>query len=116
MYRCGGVLASMKNTKYGLIDHWLGRLKDIYRANKEKLEGIKDYKSRADLMCELNVMSSVETLAATTIIQDAWARGQSLQIHGWCYRLSDGLVRDLGVHVKGPQQLDPIFRFQDKSN
>jgi carbonic anhydrase len=101
----------MRNKKYGLIDNWLGRLKDIYRANKDKLEAIKDYKTRSDLLCELNVMSSVQTLCSTTIIQDAWDRGQELHVHGWCYRLSDGIIRDLGIRVTSKAQIDDIYRF-----
>lgn len=112
-YGCGGVLASMSNRQYGLIDNWLRYLKDIYQGHSEVLDKLPEGPERADLMCELNVVHSVKNICVTTIVQNAWARGQQVDVHGWCYRLTDGIIRDLGIRISGPGQLSNIYRFLD---
>ncbi|KAI9222421.1 carbonic anhydrase [Blastocladiella britannica] len=108
-YGCGGVAASLQNQQFGLIDNWLRTIKDIYQANEAKVEALPDQKAKVDLMCELNVANSVRNVVHTSIVQNAWARGQELSIHGWCYRLDDGIIRDLNIRISGPSQLHRIY-------
>ncbi|KAI8808364.1 carbonic anhydrase [Cladochytrium replicatum] len=103
-YRCGGVFAAMSNKQHGLLDNWLRHVKDVYAANQGQLEAVAD-SGRTDLLCELNVERSVANVCSTTIVQNAWARGQELHVHGWCFRLADGLLRDLRVTVSGRKEV-----------
>ena len=100
----------MTENKYGLIDFWLMTIKQVYQDFRQKLDAIDDWKTRADTLCELNILRSVHNLASSTIIQSAWARGQGVSVHGWCYRLTDGIIRDLGICVNStdgiPAMLD----------
>ncbi|MBR9727118.1 carbonate dehydratase [Shewanella intestini] len=95
-YGCGGVKASMTNERFGLIDNWLGHLKDIYRLHKNDLDALED-KARFDSLCELNVIEQVANVTSTSIVQEAWARGQELSVHGWIYSIENGLLTDLDV-------------------
>jgi len=115
-YGCGGVIAAMQkeSVSRGLIDGWLMNVKDVYEANSDVLEAIEDEKKRTDLLCELNVVQSVLNIAKSSTVQKAWARGQSLSIHGWCYRLTDGLIRDLDVCVSGPEGIGKVFQIMDQ--
>ncbi|QSX32054.1 carbonate dehydratase [Shewanella avicenniae] len=99
-YGCGGVKAALSNSRHGLIDNWLGHLRDIHRIHSEELEQL-DEKARFDRMCELNVIEQVSNVVSTTIVQDAWERGQELAIHGWLYSIENGLLTDLDVAVDG---------------
>ena len=96
-YGCGGVQAALRNDKLGLIDNWLRHVQDVQHKHRRQLAGIPDESLRLDRMCELNVIAQVVNVCQTTIVQDAWARGQQLTVHGWIYRLQDGLLRDLGI-------------------
>ncbi len=109
-YGCGGVGAAARPEPLGLIDNWLRHSRDVYAANREELEGIADAKTREDRLCELNVVAQVGNVCHTTIVQDAWRRGQSLSVHGWCYSLHDGLLRNLGVGIAGQDQIPPEYR------
>ncbi|KAJ1504192.1 hypothetical protein HMI55_002123 [Coelomomyces lativittatus] len=109
-YGCGGVIAAMNNQQFGLIDNWLRAVKDIYHANEEKLDKLPDTKSQIDLMCELNVAQSVKNVCATTIVQNAWHRSQELSVHGWCYRIEDGIIRDLDICVTNPDQVFKVYK------
>ncbi|WP_299569346.1 carbonate dehydratase [uncultured Shewanella sp.] len=97
-YGCGGVKASMSNERFGLIDNWLGHLKDIYRLHSIDLEKL-DEEQRFNRLCELNVMEQVANVTSTSIVQDAWDRGQEVAIHGWIYGINNGLLTDLDVTV-----------------
>ncbi|TPX30230.1 carbonic anhydrase [Synchytrium microbalum] len=108
-YGCGGVLAAMGNHQYGLIDNWLRAIKDTYMIYRSKIESLTDPKERAELLIELNVIRSVQAVCHTTIVQNAWARGQPISVHGWCYRLSDGVIRDLKLCVKGLNEIDDVY-------
>ncbi|MCH1927057.1 carbonate dehydratase [Shewanella sp. C32] len=99
-YGCGGVRASLSTERNGLIDNWLGHLRDIYRIHSAELDQL-DERSRFDRMCELNVIEQVSNVVSTTIVQDAWARGQELAVHGWLYSIENGLLTDLDVAVDG---------------
>ncbi|WP_372870915.1 carbonate dehydratase [Shewanella sp.] len=97
-YGCGGVRAAMGTARLGLIDNWLGHLRDIHRLHHEELTKLDD-KTRFDRLCELNVIEQVANVSATNIVQEAWSRGQELAIHGWIYGIDNGLLTDLDVTV-----------------
>ncbi|RUO51023.1 carbonate dehydratase [Pseudidiomarina aquimaris] len=111
-YGCGGVRAATENCTHGLVDHWLYPIKDIYRDHHLELEALDEH-ARIDRLCELNVIEQVRNLAKTTIIQNAWERGQELAIHGWVYSLEDGLVRDMEVTVQDRESLERIYHFAE---
>lgn len=111
-YGCGGVRAATENCTHGLVDHWLYPIKDIYRDHHLELEALDDT-ARIDRLCELNVIEQVRNLAKTTIVQNAWERGQDLAIHGWVYSLEDGLVRDMEVTVQDRESLERIYHFAE---
>ncbi|MBI5941592.1 MAG: carbonic anhydrase [Caulobacterales bacterium] len=106
-YGCGGVRAAVDGVRRGLVDHWLHPIREVYAANRAELEAM-DEKERWDRLCELNVIRQVANVASDVFVQDAWARGQSISVHGWCYRLSNGLVNDLGVTVSNPDEVDEL--------
>jgi carbonic anhydrase len=110
-YGCGGVRAAMANQPLGLIDNWLRHIRDVHLRNREELAAIADLDARANRLAELNVVQQVANVCHTTIVQDAWRRGQRLTIHGWIYALRDGLLRDLGLVIESPEQLPPEYRF-----
>lgn len=113
-YGCGGVRAAMSNQKLGLIDNWLRNIKDIYRQHREKLEAIADEEQRVNLLCELNVVEQVKNVCHTTIVQDAWDRGQDLAVHGWIYSIRNGALKDLRVCMTSKDQLDDIYRVESE--
>jgi carbonic anhydrase len=100
-YGCGGVRAALENQPLGLIDNWLRHVQDVAQSHAQELGAIGDFDRRADRLCELNVAAQVQNVVRTTIVRDAWARGQELAIHGLVYRLTDGLLHDLDVTVTG---------------
>ncbi|MEX0871301.1 MAG: carbonate dehydratase, partial [Aquisalimonadaceae bacterium] len=89
-YGCGGVRSALSNVQHGLIDNWLRHIRDVYFRHREALDPIRDENARVDRLCELNVMAQVYNVCYTTIVQNAWARGQKLTINGWIYGLRDG--------------------------
>lgn len=96
-YGCGGVRAALADTRNGVIDHWLEPVREVYRIAQHHIDAIRHESDRVNALCEFNVEAQVECVAKTTVVRDAWARGQDLTIHGWIYGLSDGLIRDLDV-------------------
>ena len=108
-YGCGGVIGAMKGESLGLIDNWLRFIKDTYHRNEEILDSMHE-QQRADRLCELNVSQQVAKLVHTTIVQDAWQRGQNLAVHGWIYDIKDGKLRDLNVCISAPEQLNEVYR------
>lgn len=109
-YGCGGVHAAMSPQPLGLIDNWLRHVRDVHMANRAELDAIADAGARENRLCELNVAAQVANVCHTTIVQDAWRRGQALAVHGWIYDLRDGLIRDLGLVVESPDQLPRAYR------
>ena len=103
-YGCGGVRAALHGAKLGLIDNWLRHVQDIRQKHHARLEGLPE-NEREDHMCELNVFEQAVHVCETTIVQDAWERGQSLTVHAWIYRLDDGIIRDLEFDVDSPHAL-----------
>jgi carbonic anhydrase len=106
-YGCGGVAAAVDGKRRGLVDHWLHPIREVFQEHRHELEAIADERARLNRLCELNVMRQVKNVAADVFVQDAWARGQELQVHGWVYSLGTGLVNDLNVTVGGPTASEP---------
>ena len=104
-YGCGGVRAAMDRCPHGLVDNWLGHVRDLARRRRTELDALPDDDARFDRLCELNVAEQVLNVGRTTPVQDAWSRGQPLAIHGWIYRISDGLLRDMGISVQSDGDL-----------
>ncbi|HEX8140412.1 MAG TPA: carbonate dehydratase [Pyrinomonadaceae bacterium] len=109
-YGCGGVQAAMNNLRFGLIDNWLRHVQDVMHKREAQLSGIEGEAARLDRLCELNVVEQVLNVGQTTIVQNAWARGQELAVHGWVYGLHDGLVRDLDIYISSQEELLAICR------
>jgi carbonic anhydrase len=109
-YGCGGIRTAMSGSQLGLIDNWLRHIKDVYQVNSGVLDASANESERLDKLCELNVSQQVANVSHTTIVQNAWQRGQSLEVHGVIYKLNDGLLRDLGFCVDGPGQMPLIYR------
>lgn len=108
-YGCGGVMAAMKNQQFGLIDNWLRHIKDVYRYHHDELDAIKDETLRARRFVEVNVQEQVHDLGKTSIVQNAWKRGQQLHLHGWVYDIQDGLINDLGVNFTCTKDLHTVY-------
>ncbi|WP_394205421.1 carbonate dehydratase [Shewanella waksmanii] len=97
-YGCGGIKASLGTERLGLIDNWLGHIRDVSRLHEDELSKL-DEQSRFDRLCELNVVEQVGNVASTNIVQDAWQNGQQVAIHGWIYSVENGLLSDLDVTI-----------------
>jgi carbonic anhydrase len=107
-YGCGGIAAAVDGQRRGLIDHWLHPIREVCQEHRHELEACDGERARLDRLCELNVIRQVKNVASDVFVQDAWARGQQLCVHGWVYSIADGLVNDLGVTVGGPQDLEAL--------
>jgi carbonic anhydrase len=105
-YGCGGVEAAWKRTPLGLIDNWLRHVQDVADRHQVRFTGGMTDGDNVDRLCELNVLEQAANVCRTTIVQDAWRRGQPLQVHGWIYRLQNGLIHDLGLSVARDAMLD----------
>ena len=102
-YGCSGVRAAVMKERHGLADNWLRHIQDVRQQNAAQLQSIADPAQRIDRLCELNVIEQVSNVCRTSIVEDAWARGQALTVHGWIYGIHDGLLRDLHVTVESPK-------------
>lgn len=100
-YGCGGVRAALVDEKLGLIDNWLRHVQDVRGKHADEVMALETEEQRHRRLCELNVIEQVVNASKTTVVQDAWARGQELTVHGWVYDIQDGLLRDLEKSVKG---------------
>ncbi|KAF9432602.1 hypothetical protein BGZ76_010574 [Entomortierella beljakovae] len=110
-YGCGGVAASLTQKEFGVIDNWLRNIKDLYTIHRKKFDVLPHGgKEQQDLLTELNVIQSALNVCHTSIIQRAWSRGAKLSVHGWCYRLSDGVIRNLGLCVEGPGNVEDVYQ------
>ena len=98
-YGCGGVRAAVDGQRRGLVDHWLHPIREVHAEHKHALEQIPEKRAMLDRLTELNVARQVRNVAADVFVQDAWARGQQLAVHGWVYSLADGLVNDLNIGI-----------------
>jgi len=115
-YGCGGVEAASHNHQLGLIDNWLRHIRDVRQHNETVLNAIEDGDARLDRLCELNVVEQVYNVCCTTIVQQAWDRGQALSVHGLIYDLKDGLLKDLATTLTGAADLPDIFRLDPVSD
>ena len=109
-YGCGGVAAASGSDQLGLIDNWLRNIKDVYNNHSEELDRLEG-QERINRLCELNVMAQVDNVCRTSFVQDAWANGHKIAVHGWIYSLEDGLLKDLDVTVDNPEHLHEVYRF-----
>jgi carbonic anhydrase len=108
-YNCSGVHAALTGRRVGLADNWLRHVQDVQQKHERYLGEVVNSRDKQDRLCELNVIEQVVSVCQTTIVQDAWERGQELTIHGWVYGLHDGLLRDLGMAVNDADQLSPLL-------
>jgi carbonic anhydrase len=107
-YGCGGVQRALVTERGSMLDHWLQPISMLHRKHRETFALIPDDACRLDRMCEINVEMQVRRLAQTPIVENAWARGQELNLHGWIYAIEDGLLRDLGPHLSSVEQRDAL--------
>jgi len=98
-YGCGGVRAALRNERHGLVDNWLRHVQDVRVRHQAQLDALATEAQQQDRLCELNVIEQVVNVGQTTIVRDAWQRGEDLVLHGWVYDVGDGLLRDLGMCV-----------------
>ena len=101
-YGCGGVKAALENQRHGIIDNWLRHIQNVARRREDELEGL-DPAQKVDRLCELNVVANAENVSRTTIVQDAWDRGQQVDVHSWIYRLDNGLISSISEAIRGPE-------------
>ena len=109
-YGCSGVSVALQDKRVGLADNWLRHVQDVHAKHDARVAQPKDAAGRIDRLCELNVIEQVANVCQTTIVRDAWDRGQELAVHGWVYGLSDGLVRDLATTVTAPAEAPASYR------
>jgi carbonic anhydrase len=109
-YGCGGVRAAMQNRKLGLIDNWLRHVQDVHKKHASAFACDAGEDQMADRLCELNVIEQVLNVSQTTVVQDAWDRGQEVTVHGWIYRLQDGELRDLCATISNPAEIDAVMQ------
>jgi carbonic anhydrase len=109
-YGCGGVKAALEPKDHGLIQNWLRNIQDIYSQHAAEVDAFETESEKINRLCEINVISQVRNLAESSTIQNAWAAGQGLEIHGWIYSVADGLLKDLEVDVSGPGQVPNVYR------
>jgi carbonic anhydrase len=110
-YGCGGVRAAALGERHGLVDNWLRHVQDVRAKHATSLARIADETAHVDRLCELNVIEQALNVSQTTVVLDAWSRGQSLSVHGWVYGIGDGLLRDLRFTVDGPDKI--LARYRD---
>jgi carbonic anhydrase len=103
-YGCGGVRAALRQDRVGLSDNWIRHVQDVHERHPQRIRPLYHEHHQVDRLCELNVIEQVRNVSRTTIVRDAWERGQDVTVHGWIYGLKDGLLRDLGVTASDPKQ------------
>ena len=108
-YGCGGVLAALEDVRVGLADNWIRHVKDVRDMHADVLARVPA-PSRHDALCELNAIEQVMNIAQTTVLQDAWTRGEKVTLHGWCYGLKDGLINNLHMSIDSNEGLDAKYR------
>ncbi|MDZ7861869.1 carbonate dehydratase [Acidovorax sp.] len=108
-YGCGGVLAALEGTRVGLADNWIRHVQDVRDRHRDLIAATAP-EWRHDVLCELNAIEQVVNIAQTTVMLDAWGRGDKVTLHGWCYGLKDGLINDLHMTISGTEGLDSLYR------
>ena len=109
-YGCGGVRAALESTKLGLIDNWLRHIQDVHHDHRALVDRAGDAEARLDRLCELNVLEQAYNVCETTVVQDAWERGQELSVHAWIYGLRDGIITDLRFDVDTAAEMQAVHR------
>jgi carbonic anhydrase len=109
-YGCSGVRAALRCERIGLADNWLRHVQDVSEKHRGCLHAVSEENTRANRLCELNVIEQVSNVCLTTIVRDAWERAQALTIHSWIYGIRDGIMRDLGMSVSAPGEFEPQYR------
>jgi carbonic anhydrase len=102
-YRCGGVLAALRDDRLGIVDNWLRHVQDVREKHRATLETLATETDRHRRLCELNVIEQAINVSRTTVVRDAWTRGRPLSVHGWIYDVADGLLHDLGMTIASEQ-------------
>jgi carbonic anhydrase len=108
-YGCSGVQAALQGTRIGLADNWLRHIQDVRDRHRSLLDGIAEA-HRHDALVELNAIEQVVNMAQSTVLLDAWGRGQNVTLHGWVYGVHDGLLQDLQINVDGVEALEAAYR------
>lgn len=109
-YGCSGVHAALNRTRVGIADNWLRHVQDVHERHASVINRFADENVRHDRLCDLNVVEQVVNVCRTTVVQDAWARGQDVTVHGWVYDVRDGLLNDLGLSVSNDAELDEQYQ------
>lgn len=113
-YGCGGVQRALVTERGAMLDHWLQPLSMLHRKHKAVFDAIADESARLDRLCEINIEMQVRRVAQTPIVENAWARGQTLNLHGWIYAMHDGLIRDLGPHLSSLAERDALVSIDER--
>ncbi len=108
-YGCGGIKAALSGDKLGLIDNWLRHIQDIKSKHEGAFKACISHEQQWDLLAELNIIEQTLNVCQTTVVQDAWDRGQDLEVHGWIYSLKDGLLRDLAMSAQARADLNQSY-------
>lgn len=108
-YGCSGVQAALEGARIGIADNWIRHIQDVRDRHRVMIESLPEA-DRADALCELNVAEQVVNVAVSTVMVDAWSRGQTVAIHGWAFGVHDGLLQDLGITVDGTKPLENLYR------
>ena len=108
-YGCGGVRAALSGLRLGLVDNWLRHVSDVAQKHRDAMAALASESARMSRLCELNVIEQAVNVCQTTVVQDAWQRGQNLSVHAWVYGLHDGLVRDLGLDMNKDAAIDARY-------
>lgn len=109
-YGCGGIRAAIENKEHGLMDNWLGHIRDVQRLYCEKIGKLKNENDKINLLCELNVIQQVLNVCRTSIVQHAWLTGQELAVHGLIYSIEDGILKDLNTSITKPEEISKADR------
>ena len=108
-YGCGGVMAALQGARVGLADNWIRHIQDVRDRHRGILENIAPDR-RGDALVDLNAIEQVVNLSVSTVMEDAWAKGQNVRVHGWAFGVHDGLLQDLGVTVGDTSAIEPVYR------
>ena len=108
-YGCSGVQAALEGTRIGLADNWIRHIQDVRHRHRQLLDSLRD-SVRADALCDINVIEQVVNVCVSTVMIDAWAKGQKISIHGWAFGVHDGLLQDLNMTISDPAELDTLYR------
>ena len=111
-YGCGGVAAAMGNHHYGIINHWLKEIKDVYHTQRAEVDALPTPQERTDRLVELNVIAQVFNLSKTSIVQQAWKTEKRPQLHGWVYGLTDGIIKEV-CNVNHTSPMDPLYAYDN---